>query len=64
MSDFKRPTKEQFKELDELMTYILDDMWGTDSKSLVREGIIAYANKWSEIQANDTEITKEGFSAT
>jgi hypothetical protein len=48
MSDSKFPTKEQYKELDELMTYILDEMWGTDDKKLIREGIIAYANKWHE----------------
>lgn len=52
MSDLKYPTKEQYKELDELMTYILDEMWGVDDKSLIREGIIAYATKWHEIQAN------------
>jgi hypothetical protein len=28
-------------------------MWGTDDKKLIREGIIAYANKWHEILAND-----------
>ena len=50
MSDSKFPTKEQYKELDELMTYILDEMWGTDDKQLIREGIIAYANKWHETQ--------------
>jgi len=55
MSDFKYPTKEQYKELDELMTYILDEMWGTDDKQLIREGIIAYANKWHETQANGAD---------
>jgi len=27
-------------------------MWGTDDKQMIREGIIAYANKWHETQAN------------
>jgi hypothetical protein len=46
---------EQYKELDELMTYILDEMWGTDDKKMVREGIIAYANRWHELQVNAAE---------
>lgn len=49
----KTPTRQQYKELDELMTYILDEMWGTDEKKIVRESIIAYANKWHEVQSNN-----------
>lgn len=49
----KYPTKKQYKELDELMTYILDEMWGTDDKSMIREAIISYANKWSDVQNNN-----------
>lgn len=48
----KYPNKEQYKELDELMTYILDEMWGIDDKQLIREGIITYSNTWHEIQSN------------
>lgn len=53
-AEFNTPTKEQYKELDELMTYILDEMWGTDDKGLIREAIIAYANKWNEVQNKNT----------
>lgn len=61
MSDSKFPTKEQYKELDELMTYILDEMWEIDDKKLIREGIIAYANKWHETQANDLKTSASGL---
>jgi len=59
MSDLKFPTQEQYKELDELMTYILDEMWGTDDKQLIRESIIAYTNKWHETQANEDETSHD-----
>ena len=52
------PTKEQYKELDELMTYIQDEMWGVVDKQMIREGIIAYANKWAEVQ-NKNSITPD-----
>jgi len=59
MNDYKFPTKEEYKELDELMTYILDEMWGTDDKTLIREGIVAYANKWHEVQVNGVDKSTE-----
>jgi hypothetical protein len=47
--------QEQYKELDELMTYILGEMIETKDKVFIREGIIAYANRWHEMQVNAAE---------
>lgn len=73
MSNFKIPTIEEHKELDTLMTYILDEMISIDDKHLIREAIIIYANKWHEIQIENskknmlidfaTELQKIGFNA-
>lgn len=46
---------EQYRELDELMTYILGEMLETKDKVFIREGIIAYANRWHEMQVNAAE---------
>ena len=53
MNEFLKP--EEYKELDELMTYILGEMLETKDKVFIREGIISYANRWHEMQVNAAE---------
>ena len=41
---------DEYKELDELMAYILSELWGSSDKELIREAIIAYTELWHRKQ--------------
>ena len=41
---------DEYKELDELMAYILNELIGSSDKELIREAIIAYTELWHRKQ--------------
>ena len=43
-------TEEEYKELDELMTYIIESFVDKEYAKLAREGIIAYTELWHGMQ--------------
>lgn len=43
----------EYKELDDLMAYILDDLCDSLDKGIIRDGIIAYTELWHKKQNDE-----------
>lgn len=43
----------EYKELDDLMAYILDDLCDSQDKGIIRDGIIAYTELWHKKQNDE-----------